>query len=373
MLVDLIKEFQLWNPDLVKMMKDCDHHYSDTSLNDYHICGDVWTHTCLAYNQLIQLKIPDYTFRLLSGISVLCHDIGKIYTRHSPKPERIAMYNHSFASIQDTIQFIKYLNKNDWFKNTELSSINEVYYHVLNPISNHMDYHNVALGKQCMLSNNDLNVKLLSDVLCYCDTLGSITHSNEHFDMNIPHLKSCLLDDWNWKINILKECDIILMCGSPASGKDTLANNMFSNSVILSYDDIRMEIYNEKIGFDYNLSYNERYRQSFEYCRDKKINLNNYLFKKIKLSINNGNKVVISNTNLTRKGRRSLINIIRNDRDLKINTIGACFICSDKNELYKRDQNRNKTIGKNVIDKFVKNQQIPTIKEGFDLIEFVDN
>ena len=59
MLLDLFKEFQVTNPGLVRMMKDCDHHFSPVDLNDWHLESDVWAHTCLVYKKLMELDLPE--------------------------------------------------------------------------------------------------------------------------------------------------------------------------------------------------------------------------------------------------------------------------------------------------------------------------
>lgn len=369
MLVSLLKEFYNWKPGLIQMMKECSHHYSPDHLSPYHLENDNLTHTLMAYNQLIHLNIPNNKFRLLSGISVLCHDIGKIYTRHSPKPGKIAMYNHAFASIQDTIEFIQHLDNRDWF--VDDFTINDVMYYVLTSISNHMDYMQLDRNDRYgPVINNDPNLKYISDVLLYCDLYGSISEQDDKEDINIKYQ----VFDVNILPNIVTVEDIILFCGPPASGKDYFAQ--FNNRSLLSYDDIRVQLYVETLNDseEYcSLTYDELYRKSFEYCKDKNINLNNYLLKQLEQEIEKGNKVCICNTNLTRKSRRSIINIIKQNKQLKHCSISVVYLCCGREDLYDRDKNRDKSVGDNIIDKFVFNQQIPTKKEGVDNVLLINN
>lgn len=70
---DLIKWFQLTFPQLVKDMKNADHHYDEENLNPYHLEGDVWTHTNMVFkNSEIFSTDNDYV-----KWSTLLHDIGK--------------------------------------------------------------------------------------------------------------------------------------------------------------------------------------------------------------------------------------------------------------------------------------------------------
>lgn len=371
MLTNLLREFYSWNPGLVQMMKECSHHYSPEHLCPYHLENDCLTHTLMAYNELIHLNILDDTFNLLCGISVLCHDIGKVYTRHSPKSGKIAMYNHTFASIQDTIEFINYLDEKNWFDNISLS-VNHTMYYVLTPISNHMDFMDLNKNDRFgPIINNDPNLNYISNILLHCDLYGSISEDNKE-DVEIQHRT---FDSYPLLNNVLDD-DIVLFCGPPGSGKDYFAYKQ--NRIILSYDDIRVEVFkNAKFDLvkDYNsLSYNELYHRAFEYCKNKNSDLNNYLKKNIEIEMGKRNKVGICNTNLTRKLRGSLIKIIRqNNEYLKNCTIGVIYLCCKKQNLYFRDNNRYKTVGKEVINKFLYNQQIPTMKEDIDNIIFVNN
>lgn len=368
MLIDLIKEFQYYAPGLASAMRDCSHHYSPTHINPFHIEGDTWTHTCLAYNELRRLKLDNPTMNLLAGITVLGHDIGKIYTRHSPSPGKIAMYNHAFASIQDTFEFVKHLDCQGYFINCELS-LNQILHYVLTAISNHMDFlNNRKLNlEKC---NFDPNLLSLSKILVYCDINGSINQDEE-----IQEPPTTIYGDSGWFIsNSSCNSDIILFCGPPASGKDYLATEMsiYSRDVI-SYDDIRVNMYQEKYGIDEEKTYNEQYNEAFHYCNEHKINLTPYLIKKIEKIVENGKQAIICNTNLTRKSRRSIINSIKNNKVLKYKTISAKYVLCEREELYKRDELRSKTVGNRVIDKFIYNQQIPTRDEGFEEINFIAN
>jgi predicted kinase len=155
------------------------------------------------------------------------------------------------------------------------------------------------------------------------------------------------------------------MCGPPASGKDTLANQ----KPIVSLDKFRLSVYNgEETG-------KELYKAAFEYCKNNNINLNNHLIEEIEELFDEKKKMVfVSNTHLTRSLRKSIINSIKNSKKLKDKKISAVYLCCNRKDLYERDIKReDKTVGKQIIDKFIFNQQIPTIDEGFENIIFMEN
>lgn len=370
MLYNIIEEFQKWAPILVSDMRHCYHNYSLYGINPYHMENDVWAHTCLAYNQLLQIPITDPNLKLLSGISVLCHDIGKIYTRKVDEDQKkVKMFNHAFASIQYTIDFVKYLRLLGYFKNIDIEI---VYYYVLTSISNHMDWMNRSKDN-VLIYNKDPNLKILTNILEYCDKTGSICPANNIGKFII--LSPQFLDENIYpKPDNVVESDIIFMCGPPASGKDTMIEQRKSNIAKVSFDDIRIQQYQKNNTVDPDWSFDELYKASFQFCNDKKINLNNLMIKQIQECFNSGyDKVCICNTNLTRKLRRGTINSIKSIPSLKDKTIGAMFLCVERGELHYRDMKRDKSVGVEVINKFCFNQQVPTMKEGIDYIWFVNN
>lgn len=364
MVIDLFREFQLYSPGLVNKMRNCSHNYSSCDINPYHMEEDVWSHTCLSFNELLKLKIGNEKIKTLSGLSVICHDIGKIYTRFSPSPGKIAMYGHAFASIQDTIDFIKYLDNKNYFDNLDLS-ISEILYYVLTSIGNHMDFMVKNPSKRFSLSNSDHQLFNISNILLHCDINGSIAYKDN--DNNFPPVFDSS-EDFKNHDSIDNNSRILLFCGPPACGKDTIAKDLGYD--IISYDDLRIEIYLENVGVNSDIkNYNDLYGEAFKYCNKNKINFNPYLINKIKEKLNN-NSVAICNTNLTRRLRKTIINSIKTDNELKDESISALFLCTDKQTIYKRDIERNKTVGKEVIDKFIYNQQIPSKEEGIDYINF---
>jgi predicted kinase len=380
MFYTLLKAFQEWNPALVEQMKNCSHHYSHRHLNQYHLEDDVWTHTMLVYNQ-IRNMIGDhhknrYTF--YQAIIALCHDIGKVYTRHAPKVGKIAMYGHAFASIQDTIEFINYLFRKRYDFELGIDTTDwDTYYYVLTIISNHMDYMMNSKDRDSLVNNDDI-LYMFAETFMYCDKKGSFSADNTAImpkriivSENENDSDPITLDElWN----VRDEHNIIMMAGPPGSGKDFVSSTFFPTHHIVSFDNIRMRKYDEYLSTKGEKVFDRKntYKEAFEYCNSYNIDLNAEMLSEIDKLFNVGKKVIICNTNMSRKLRKSTINLIRNKYPEE--SIGCIYLCCDRDTLYRRDRNRvDKTVGEEVIDKFIFNQQIPVMKDGLDRIIFMKN
>jgi len=355
--IDILREFQRWNPELVEKMKNCSHHFDSRNLSPFHIEDDVWTHTMLMYKDFMILsngnsKILDIdynrSYEILLPIIILCHDAGKVYTRQVPNNGfgKIAMYGHSFASIQVAIDFIEHLKKNDIMGITE-----DDIYKILNVISNHMDYFNASTADRVLMANYDINNFALGEIINYLDHRNSLDEKCEFIDHTYKN------DYWGFHHQQENDenADITIYCGVPGSGKDYIAE--MNNDYILSYDYIRVEAYkNAHPERDGVVSKAKLYEEAFHFCNENKIDLNQHLKHQAELYLERGYKVSIANTNLTRKSRRSLVNLFH-----KYN-IKIIYVISDSSTLFERNNNRNsKNLDRLVMNKFVYNQQVPSM------------
>ena len=137
MLYTLIQDFNHFSPELVEKMTKSDHSKGQGMMNPYHGEGSVWTHTMLTLQGVTHLLILYPKFekdKLNFYFTMLCHDIGKIYTREE-KNDRVSFFGHGDFSIQDTINFYKYLiNKDEKYKSIDIGKC-------LTFISNHINYY----------------------------------------------------------------------------------------------------------------------------------------------------------------------------------------------------------------------------------------
>jgi predicted kinase len=101
---------------------------------------------------------------------------------------------------------------------------------------------------------------------------------------------------------------------------------------------------------------------------DNKIDLLKILHNQVKNCKEAGKNVAIANTNLTRKSRKALVNSLG-----KANYICLYVYAPTKIILMRNMLRNSKQIPELVIKRFMRNQQIPTLKEGFDDVIFIRN
>lgn len=148
--------------------------------------------------------------------------------------------------------------------------------------------------------------------------------------------------------------NLYVLTGLPASCKSTFSKHLIEqeNTVVLSSDEIREELFN-----DVNNQNNNS--QVFEVMN-----------KRAQEFLNNGINVVMDATNINRKRRIHLIqNVLRADKKI------AYYMSVRFETACSRDHNRGldggRTVGKEVIDRMYKTLEIPTILEGWDEVVFV--
>lgn len=354
--MSLFEDFIKWNPTLVREMENCSHHFNLRNPNPFHLESSVFTHTCMVYNNIYNSHIHK--------LFAICHDIGKVYTRYIDG-NRVRMSGHEFAGIQDTIDFLFYLGYD----------YPTIYRELLTLISNHMNFISDQMKEKdkIKLCNNDQSFIELAEDCSIADKRGSIT-SDKEMKTEFTSIDTEQINESDEPIFDVSHCDIILMCGIPGSGKDYIASQRFPDAKIVSWDNIRVDIYKKYLD-EYNVisrdTERELYQEAYDYCNKHKINLNNYLRQEVESALKSGyNQVIVSNTNLTRKRRRSTINLLSKLAD----KIGAMYVVTDYNTALRRNTERkSKQIPENVICKMSLNQQMPTLFDGFDDIEFVLN
>ena len=145
---------------------------------------------------------------------------------------------------------------------------------------------------------------------------------------------------------------LFILVGIPASGKSTYAKEILKdeNTIILSSDVLREELLGDKS------------------CQTNNELVFSTLYKRAKEYLNNGKNVVIDATNINMKDRRRTLS---NFQGMKIERIAIVF-ATPFEVCYVRDEQRERTVGKNVIDKFVQRFEIPMEYEGFDRVEVWD-
>ena len=144
---------------------------------------------------------------------------------------------------------------------------------------------------------------------------------------------------------------LILLCGIPGSGKTTWAKNYISKNpdfVHLSSDAIRAELYGD------------------ENIQGNPVEVFTLMQKKAVESLNAGYNVVYDATSMTRKDRAGIISMCPKFTHIQCNIIWAPI-----ETCIERDATRERTVGKEVIDRMLKRFQMPYYDEGIDEINII--
>jgi predicted kinase len=142
---------------------------------------------------------------------------------------------------------------------------------------------------------------------------------------------------------------IIVLVGLPASGKSTLARELADKetAIIVSSDNLRSTMFGDINDQSHNTEvFEEMNRLTTQYIKE-------------------GYNVIYDATNLSRKRRTHLINQTAKNADEKV----AYYLHTTLEEAIGRDENRERTVGAEVIKKMYKNLQIPLYGEGWDIIK----
>lgn len=141
-----------------------------------------------------------------------------------------------------------------------------------------------------------------------------------------------------------------MLIGLPGSGKTTWANNFVkdnSNTVIISSDEIRKELFNNES------SQEDNDRVFYE--------MNKRTLYNLSLGIN----VIYDATNIARKKRKAFLDKVPNYVTKEAHVIWASIMTC-----VNRDKFRERTVGQNVIWKMVCSYQPPFFDEGFNHIYY---
>ena len=144
---------------------------------------------------------------------------------------------------------------------------------------------------------------------------------------------------------------LILLCGIPGAGKSHYAKNYItlqSSTIHLSSDAIRAELYGD------------------ESTQGNPADVFSLMQKRAIEALNNGQDVIYDATNITRKDRSGIIGVCP-----KFAKIECYVIWAPIEECIQRDKMRDRTVGKEVIDKMLKRFQAPYYDEGIDEIKII--
>lgn len=144
---------------------------------------------------------------------------------------------------------------------------------------------------------------------------------------------------------------LIILCGIPGAGKTVYSKEYiktYSNIVHLSSDQIRAELYGD------------------ESIQGNPGEVFSLMQKRAVTALNNGYDVLYDATNITRKDRASIIGVCP-----KFAKIECHIIWAPIETCIERDAERERTVGKEIIDRMLKRFQAPYYDEGIDEIKVI--
>jgi predicted kinase len=142
----------------------------------------------------------------------------------------------------------------------------------------------------------------------------------------------------------------LMLIGVAGAGKSTVAEELMeerNDIILLSSDAIREELYG-------NESIQGNPTEVFQ-----------IMFDRTKEALKNGLHVIYDATNISRKKRRGLLQQLPKNIE-KV----ACYVSTEYKTIVKQNNERNRVVPQDVIDKMYKRMQVPIYSEGWDKIVF---
>lgn len=145
----------------------------------------------------------------------------------------------------------------------------------------------------------------------------------------------------------------IMMVGIPGSGKSTYVNktlkNEYENLVVVNTDDIREDICGDAS------------------CQDKNTAVWGIAKNMIITSLKENKNVVLDATNVSYKDRNKTLSYIPKN----VKKVCKVILCSI-DEIFERNESRDRVVPKDVIIRMLSRFSMPTEKEGWDKIEYIN-
>ena len=154
-------------------------------------------------------------------------------------------------------------------------------------------------------------------------------------------------------------CDLILICGIPASGKTYLTQNRYCDRIRLNRDDIRFS--HKRM-----ISYGQTWTQS-DFDLDLEKIFSDYEMELLQYHLQKDYKIVVDGTNVTRARRTPYVDVAKR----LSKTIGILFLNSPIELCLARNRNRANVIPESIVRKYNDDIELPQIDEGFNVVEII--
>ena len=147
--------------------------------------------------------------------------------------------------------------------------------------------------------------------------------------------------------------ELIMLVGIPTSGKSTFSNNpKYKDYIRVSSDDILQEVAKER-----QQSYNTVFKGNIRFAQIA-------MMKVLRKAIEDGKSIIWDQTNLTKKQRREKLKHIPDT----YKKTAVYFIVDLKTALKRNTQRPGKVIPPEILERMIKEYELPTNEEGFDEI-----
>ena len=149
------------------------------------------------------------------------------------------------------------------------------------------------------------------------------------------------------------QMELIMLVGVPTAGKSTFSSNpKYSKYIRVSSDDILQEVAKER-----QQSYNTVFKGNIRFAQIA-------MMKVLRKAIEDGKSIIWDQTNLTKKQRRDKLKYIPDT----YKKTAVYFIVDLKTALKRNTQRPGKVIPPEVLERMIKEYELPTLEEGFDEI-----
>ena len=147
--------------------------------------------------------------------------------------------------------------------------------------------------------------------------------------------------------------ELIMLIGIPTSGKSTFTNQQkYKDYVRVSSDDILQEIAKER-----QQSYNTIFKGNIRFAQIA-------MMKVLRKAVEENKNILWDQTNLTRKQRREKLKHI----PAHYKKTAVYFVVPLETALKRNTQRPGKVIPPEVLERMIKEYELPTLEEGFDEI-----
>ena len=144
-----------------------------------------------------------------------------------------------------------------------------------------------------------------------------------------------------------------MLVGIPTAGKSTFSNDKkYKDYIRVSSDDILQEVAKER-----QQSYNTVFKANIRFAQIA-------MMKVLRKAIEDGKSIIWDQTNLTRKQRREKLKHI----PAHYKKTAVYFVVSLETALKRNTQRPGKVIPPEILERMIKEYELPTNEEGFDTI-----